>query len=184
MRQRHQSARISRKGPVRHLETFVRSEDGNLFVLAVPLILIMAIWGGIAVDLMHFESRRAMLQGVTDRAVLAAANLNQTQDPKLVVRDYFAKAGMADQLAGDAIVSQGYKRREVTVSGDYELDTFFMRYLGDTYKTLSARTISTAMQGVGAVEVSLVLDLSGSMANKIGNTTTTRIVKLRSAASS
>ncbi|MBU2359393.1 MAG: pilus assembly protein [Alphaproteobacteria bacterium] len=184
MTQKHQSTQINRKGPVPRLAAFVRSEDGNLFMLAVPLILIMAIWGGIAVDLMRFESRRAMLQGVTDRAVLAAANLNQTQDPKLVVRDYFAKAGMADQLAGDAIVNQGYKRREVTVAGDYELNTFFMRYLGDAYKTLSAQTISTAMQGVGAVEVSLVLDLSGSMANTIGSTSTTRIEKLRTAASS
>ncbi len=74
------------------LTHILRSEDGNLFVVFVPLLFIMAIWGGIAVDLMRFESRRAALQGVTDRAVLAAANLDQKLDPKAVVFDYFTKA--------------------------------------------------------------------------------------------
>ncbi|SHF36478.1 Flp pilus assembly protein TadG [Loktanella atrilutea] len=183
MRPRHSSARNLRRTAARHLGRFARAEDGNLFILAVPLILIMAIWGGISVDLMRYESRRAMLQGVTDRSVLAAANLNQSQDPKAVVRDYFTKAGMADQLVGDAIVTQGYKRREVSVKGDFKMDTFFMRYLGEEFETLDAPATSTAVQGVGAVEVSLVLDVSGSMDFNINNTYTKRIEKLRSAAS-
>lgn len=183
MRLRHSSARNLRRTAARHLGRFARAEDGNLFILAVPLILIMAIWGGISVDLMRYESRRAMLQGVTDRSVLAAANLDRTQDPKAVVRDYFTKAGMADQLVGDAVVTQSYKRREVSVKGDFKMDTFFMRYLGEEFETLDAPAASTAVQGVGAVEVSLVLDLSGSMAKTIINTNTTRIEKLRSAAS-
>jgi len=88
------------------------------------------------------------------------------------VADYFAKSGLADSMDGPPIIEQGYKRREVSVKGRYELDTFFMRHLNNIlyannsendFKTLTAIANSTAVQGVGAVEVSLVLDLSGSM---------------------
>ena len=169
----------------------VRSEDGNLFLVFMPMLFIMMVWGGIAVDLMRFESRRATLQGVTDRATLAAANLDQSQDPASVVADYFAKSGLADSMDGPPIIEQGFKRREVSVKGRYELDTFFMRHLNNIlyannsendFKTLTAVANSTAVQGVGAVEVSLVLDLSGSMYYYINGTTTRRIDKLRTAA--
>ncbi|WP_394154077.1 pilus assembly protein TadG-related protein [Loktanella salsilacus] len=168
-----------------------RSEDGNLFIVFLPMLFIMMVWGGIAVDLMRFESRRATLQGVTDRATLAAANLDQSLDPASVVQDYFVKSGLEDSMDGAPIVTEGYKRREVSVKGRYDLDTFFMRHLNNVlyatksendFKTLSAIANSTAVQGVGAVEVSLVLDLSGSMYYYINGTTTRRIDKLRTAA--
>ena len=180
--------------PLRRLRenarTLIRSEDGNLFVTFIPMMLVMMLWGGIAVDLMRFESRRAVLQSVTDRATLAAANLDQRLNPDEVVRDYFAKAGMSDAI--DKItVDQTTKRREVAVEADFRLDTLFMRHVNnmlfepnnDTdWKTLTAPADSTAVQGVGAVEVSLVLDLSGSMYAYIKNTTTRRIDKLKPAA--
>jgi Flp pilus assembly protein TadG len=181
----HRSSRL--RGRLLHL---ARSEDGNLFIVFMPMLFIMMVWGGIAVDLMRFESRRAVLQGITDRAALAAANLDQSQDPAFVVADYFAKSGMADSMDGPPKIDQGYKRREVTVKGRYDLDTFFMRHLNNIQyannsendlKTLTAVANSTAVQGVGAVEVSLVLDLSGSMYYYINGTTTRRIDKLRTA---
>ncbi len=161
---------------------FVRSEDGNLFIVFLPLLFIMLAFGGMAVDFMRFETKRAMLQGVTDRATLAAANLAQTQDPKAVVVDYFTKAGMADQLSGDPVIDQTVGRRQVSVKSAVVMDTFFLRMLDGKLQTLSANATSTAVQGVGAVEVSLVLDLSGSMYNVVNGTTERRIDLLRPAA--
>ena len=191
MNQLPPSARLRRRilGTLRHL---TRSEDGNLFVTFIPMLFVMMLWGGIAVDLMRFESRRAALQSVTDRATLAAANLSQTLDPKAVVDDYFAKTGMADSLE-KTTVDQTTKRREVTVEADFKLDTMFLRHVNNfvftenndyDWKTLTAPADSTAVQGVGAVEVSLVLDLSGSMYAYIKNTVpqVRRIDKLKTAA--
>ncbi|MFZ3581170.1 Tad domain-containing protein, partial [Loktanella sp. DJP18] len=161
-----------------HALYLIRAEDGNLFIVFFPFLCVMAVWGGIAVDLMRFESRRAALQSVTDRATLAAANLDQSQNPADVVLDYFTKSGMADHLDGPPLISEGFKRREVTVKGQYDLETMFMRHINNVmftggdrpdWTTLSAASNSTAVQGVGAVEVSLVLDLSGSMYSVIKN---------------
>ena len=47
---------------------------------------------------MRYETQRTQLQYTLDRAVLAAADLDQTLDPQGVVEDYFSKAGMSDYL--------------------------------------------------------------------------------------
>ncbi len=39
---------------------------------------------------------------------------------------------MADQWKSTD-VEQGFKRRDVTVEGKYDIDTFFMRYLSDDF---------------------------------------------------
>ncbi|SEN57215.1 Putative Flp pilus-assembly TadE/G-like [Loktanella fryxellensis] len=173
--------RMTRSRQIRRLADRWRAEDGGLYIMFLPMLAIMAIWGGIGVDMMRFESRRAMLQGVTDRAALAAANLGQSQTPSAVVTDYFLKAGMAPQLKS-TVVNQSFQRRDVTVNSTYDMDTMFMRYLGPQFNTLAAPAVSSAVQGVGAVEVSLVLDLSGSMHNTISGTSTRRIAQLRTAA--
>lgn len=164
------------------LRRAAQREDGGIVALTLFLLIPMLIIGGMAVDFMRFEARRAALQGVTDRAVLAAANLRQSQDAKSVVIDYFTKNGMADQLIGEPIVIPGYKRREVQANSRISVETFFLNLIG--MDTLATTATSNAVQGVGAVEVSLVLDLSGSMYTVIKNTNpkVRRIEKLRSAA--
>ncbi|MEX0365434.1 MAG: TadE/TadG family type IV pilus assembly protein, partial [Ruegeria sp.] len=50
-------------------------------------ITILAITG-LGVDLMRFERNRSILQYTVDRAVLAAADLDQTIPPQQVVEAY------------------------------------------------------------------------------------------------
>ena len=71
-----------------------KDEDGSLIIFSLFIFIVMLMFGGIAVDLMLYENRRTHIQNSTDRAVLAAANLNQTVDPKVVVQDYLAKVGI------------------------------------------------------------------------------------------
>mgnify|MGYP003629663614 FL=1 len=158
----------------RRLVRFAREEDGVFTILALFMIMMMVLVGGIQLDFMRHEMERSRLQAVADRAVLAAADLDQTLDPSAVVKDYFAKAGMIDYLS-NVTVANGLNFRTVTVDASMEMPTQFLGRFG--YPTLSVPARSQAEERVANVEISLVLDISGSMALN------GRISELRKAAS-
>lgn len=151
---------------------FAEQEDGNVTIFSVFMLVLILTITGASVDIMRFEATRAKMQGTLDRAVLAAADLDQEQDPTAVVNDYMAKAGLADVLA-DVQVDQGINYRTVSASGRVNMDTIFLHMSG--FDTLTAPADSTAEEKVSNVEISLVLDVSGSMGG-------TRIENMRNAA--
>ena len=150
--------------PGKFLTRFTREEDGVLIVFGVYVFLIILLIGGIGVDLMHFERERSKLQSTLDRAVLAAADLDQTQDAAVVVADYFSKAGLSEYL-GAISVDEGLGYKVVTGNAQLEMDTQFMHMTGVETLTTNAPNaiISTAEERIDGVEISLVLDVSGSM---------------------
>ena len=139
---------------------FATREDGSLIVFAVYVLVIILMFGGIGIDLMHYERDRANLQYTMDRAVLAAADIDQTLSPKKVVEDYLEKAGMGDYLT-DVTVNEGLSFRTVSASATADFKTQFMHMSG--VDSLSAPAASTAEERIDGVEISLVLDVSGSM---------------------
>jgi hypothetical protein len=142
------------------LNRFAKGEDGSLLILGLMLFLLMAMMGGLAVDLMRFEQRRTQMQQTLDRSVLAAASMSQQLDPEDVVNDYFDKAGLADYL--DWVnVDSGLNFRTVTAAASSTIDPYFLQMLG--IDEVNAATGSGAEQRISNVEVSLVLDISGSM---------------------
>ncbi|MDO6589122.1 MULTISPECIES: Tad domain-containing protein [Rhodobacterales] len=145
----------------RLLRRFVNDEDGGLIVMTLILLITMLLMGGMAVDFMRFESRRAELQSVADRAVLAAAELDQELDPQLVIDDMFEKTGYGDNILSTTIGGDSVTSRSISVSTNLDIDTFYLRLAG--IDTLSVPAHSGAIEGVGNVEISLVLDISGSM---------------------
>jgi Flp pilus assembly protein TadG len=151
---------------------FAKGEDGSLLVLGMMMFLVMAMMGGLAIDLMRYEQRRTQLQQTLDRSVLAAAAMNQKLTGESVVTDYFAKAGMADKL-DSVLVDKGDNYRIVTATASSKMDTYFMHMMG--VDELEADTAAVAEQRVSNIEVSMVLDISGSMGGS-------RINKLRPAA--
>lgn len=157
------------------LRRFCRREDGALFIFALYTFVLILMMAGIGIDLMRFERDRSLLQSTLDRAVLAATDLNQIRPPRAVVIDYFDKAGLLDYLDEDSIeVTQGINFREVSARADATIATMFMRLSG--VDTLSATAAATALERIPNVEISLVLDISGSM-DELG-----RIAALRPAA--
>ncbi len=142
------------------LKRFAVQEDGSITVFACFMILIMLMVGGIGVDLMRHEMERTRIQAVADRAVLAAADLDQTLSPEGVVRDYFAKSGMADYVS-NVTVSEGLNYRTVQVDAATTMNTQFMDMMG--VETLDIVGRSIAEEKVAKVEISMVLDISGSM---------------------
>ncbi|MEO9864954.1 MAG: pilus assembly protein TadG-related protein [Yoonia sp.] len=147
------------------IRNFIYREDGSLVVFALFLIPMMLILGGMAVDFMRYEGKRAVIQDTADRAALLAANLEFTNvgEGAAVVEDYFAKAGLDEYLDGPAIVTESINNRTVEVNVAQPMNTFFLNMVGIDQIDASAHSVAT--QGVGNVEISLVLDISGSMRN-------------------
>ncbi len=152
-----------RSGLARTVSRFRREEDGSLLIFGLFCFVMMLLLAGAALDLMRFEERRTKLQNTVDRAVLAAADLNQTLDPKDVVKDYFQKAGLAPPKDSDIIVQAGNfnEWRTVTANVTEEMPTWFMNMMG--IPKLMTPAAGQAEERIGQVEISLVLDVSGSM---------------------
>lgn len=142
-----------------------QDEDGSLIMFSLFIFLAMLMFGGIAVDLMLYENRRTHVQNSTDRAVLAAANLNQTVDAKVVVQDYLAKVGIHVDPDDVHVYEIGampvVTGRQVSVNVTGGWDTLLMSLVG--VESLPYNASSEAEESVNDVEVSLILDISGSM---------------------
>lgn len=157
--------RVTAPAPDTHFprwRIFARDENGALMVFGLMMFILMIAIGGLAVDVMRHEALRTRLQSTTDRAVLAAASLDQAADPESVVDDYFAKAGMTDMLVSrNAVTSLGF--RHVDAKTAALQNNFFMNMIG--VDTLNVAATGAAEERISTIEVSLVLDVSGSMAN-------------------
>lgn len=140
---------------------FARDESGGIIILTLVLLTVMLVMGGMAVDFMRYEAQRAQLQSVSDRAVLAAAELDQTLDGEAVVVDFFEKAGLEETIIGTPSIQDTGNSRTVRVNSAIDVNTFYLRLIG--IDQLNAPAQSAATEGVGKVEISLVIDISGSM---------------------
>ncbi len=176
-----------RLGFVDELRAFRSDESG---VLAKPMIMILVLMfalGGLGMDLVRMERDRTNLQYTLDRAVLAAADLDQPLDPEAVVIDYMSKSGLSDYTTVVVPeVSPTAKRVKASVDTEFTAgwmnSIFYEDYMRnpDTYElepiTLPLLASSTAVESIGNVEISLVLDVSGSMRSN------NRLVNLKRAA--
>ncbi len=139
---------------------FARSDAGGLAIFGLFIILALALVSAAAVDMSRYEQERTRLQETTDRAVLAAASLRQTRSVEQVIRDYLAVEGL-EELITDIQAEEGINFRSARVTASAEMPTLMMRLLG--VDALDLRVISAAEERVPNLEISLVLDLSGSM---------------------
>ncbi|WP_438990918.1 pilus assembly protein TadG-related protein [Lentibacter sp.] len=146
------------------LRRFAREEDGVIVAFSVYFMLIILLVGAIGVDVMRYESQRSRLQHVLDQAVLAAADLDQLSPPAEVVADYFAKSGLPNAELLTTVVDDGINYREVRATAREVMPTQLSHMLG--IAEMSAPAASAAREQVDSVEISLVLDISGSMRNR------------------
>ncbi len=157
----------------RLLTRFGKSEDGSLTVFALCLFFLMIIMAGIAIDVTRYETTRTALQNTLDRCTLMAAALDQRLPAEDVVRDCVAKNGMTDQLE-DVQVLMGANLRQVSARGRADTNPLFLHMIG--INEMDAFAGSAAEQAITNIELSMVLDVSGSMAG-------TKIANLKLAAS-
>lgn len=153
----------------RHVRRMADDEDGAVVAFTLFVLVAMLIAGGVAVDLMRHEMERTRLQNTLDTAVLAAAGAPFGTAPKAIVEDYFAKAELSNYLdaidddgeGGDDDIVQTLNTSKVKASANMAMDTHLMKLVG--VNELSAVAASSAERRVPKLEVSMVLDVSGSM---------------------
>ena len=149
--------------PAKGTEEFLRDEGGAVTAFAFFVFLMMLMIGGLAVDTMRHETVRARMQGTLDRAVLAGAKSHDAAEARATVEDYFAKSDLAQYLEaeqdGDIEIYLNSARVSARASGT--MDTYLMKLVG--VDTLTTGGASTAEVRVPKLEISLVLDVSGSM---------------------
>ncbi|MEO1651506.1 MAG: hypothetical protein AAFR60_11090, partial [Pseudomonadota bacterium] len=86
--------------------------------------------------------------------------LDQTLDPEEVVADYFARSGLTRyRLRLD--VDDGVNFRTVSATAEMDINTMFMDVFG--IRALTSPAFGRAEERVRNVEISMVLDVSGSM---------------------
>lgn len=151
-----------------HMHRFRSDERGTVTVLCMIIFVGIIAICGFGVDLMMNEMKRAKLQHTLDRAVIAAADLEQELDPASVVADYFAKSGVGDALTSTT-VDDGLNYRTVSATARQSSDPLFLSILG--VDEMVAPAAGEATEKMANVEISMILDISGSMGwnNKIQN---------------
>ncbi len=139
---------------------FATGEDGALTIFALFVFLMLLAATGIAVDVANYERDRVKLQWVLDNAVLAAANLEQTLPPEEVVNAHLAAQGLSEYQSSVA-VQEAFQDRTVAAAIGAEYDTKFMRLSG--IDSIPLGIGAAANEAAPHTEISLVLDISGSM---------------------
>ena len=155
------AARPHRSGlPFAPIGSFAREERGALTIFGLFIFFMMLVAAGIAIDTVRSEVHRARLQYTIDRASLAAASLTQEEDSREVVKNYLRAAGLDEDLAHVTFTETRFEKR-VAIEANSEINSLFM----DAFKrdALIQSTSSRARQMEAELELSLVLDVSGSM---------------------
>lgn len=162
---------------------FGRDEDGALIIFSLLIFVLMLMIGGLAIDVMRAENERARIQNTIDRAVLAATDLDSSADPVDVVTDYMEKAGLGHLDYTPTVTQSGswpvLTGRSVSLETESSVPTLFIGLLG--IDTLGSVASSGAIETINDIEISLILDVSGSM-NETGADGGTKLEGLKTAA--
>lgn len=153
---------------------FWEASKGNVAMITALMFPSMVLILGGAVDLMRFSNVRTEIQGALDSGVLAAASIGNQRPVQTVVAE-FLQANIDSDIVdiGDisftATSTTNAGGRSVVINATTSMQTYFLKLVG-----IDAMTVNVSAGGRQdwlAVEIALVLDVSGSMANngRIGN---------------
>ncbi len=150
----------------RRLITFLADRRGNIALsFAVASAPMVAGVGG-AIDYTRTYTIGAELQSALDTGVLAAASLSQTREPEAVVRSYVEAAiaehnGAIENLVVTVTPNVAINARDVHAQADISVPTLLLGVAG--VNQLNVTRQSEATEQIRNLEISLVLDVSGSM---------------------
>jgi hypothetical protein len=165
----------------RKFRDFLRANGGNYSMLFGVLMFPIVGTTALAVDYTNFSRHRSTIQNSLDASALATAKYFATGANEDQLADYaqnFFEANLPAYINKEKvlfefqIVSQErpdqdggvYQEKSIAVSADLDYMTFIARVLG--HKSLAADIASEVAMGNITVEIALVMDNSGSMAEK------------------
>lgn len=157
----------------------LQDEQGNVAIIVAFMLLPMLVLAGGATDIARYEMYRVQLQDGVDRAVLAAASLTQDETVENTAAEYLKTVTFIDHVDLDYDYEAVLNARSVTITASYAMPTSFLPLIG--IDTLPMVATATAQEHKQNLEISLILDISGSMVGKDGRTVS-RIGLLRPAA--
>jgi len=165
------------------LREFRNDESGGILAFTLLMFMVMLVGGGMAVDFINYEYRREGVQDALDRGVLAAAALGRDANATSVeeiaaaeeaaietVYAYIRSAGYDPEEIGIVVTPDfTFNSQIVAAISEFSVDTYFLRISG--IDTLNGGANATAAVTRNDIEISLVVDISGSMedSGKIGN---------------
>lgn len=152
----------------RVVKHFVRDARGNIPLMTALLMIPMTLMAGGAVDFVRYERLRVSLQDTLDRGVLAAASLTQTEDPKKLIRSYLSQVPTDAEIDLKVEENKVTNFRKIVATASVTQSTTFLK-LG-SINALNVSAKSTAQDERKNIEISLVLDISGSMVDNTGMT--------------
>jgi Flp pilus assembly protein TadG len=144
------------------LRSFAADCRGNIAIISAFAFLPMLLIAGGATDIARYESYRVQLQDGVDRAVLAAASLTQTRTVEQTVEEYLKSLPFIDEVEVQFASATSINSREITVTARYPMQTGFLPLIGINSLTVAAA--GTALERRSKIELSVILDISGSMA--------------------
>jgi len=148
------------------LNALIQDTRGNVAMIAglcMP-VLLTAVSG--AIDFSRSTAIGSELQSALDSGVLAAASLSQDRDPEAVVRAYIEAAlndypDLIDSLQLTVTSDISLNSRQVGAVAEVASPTLMLGMVG--INSMIIQRSSEAIEAVRNVEISLVLDISGSM---------------------
>lgn len=146
---------------MRILDRFASDTRGNVAIIVGFLLLPMLVLAGGATDIARYEMYRVQLQDGVDRAVLAAASLSQGMTVQETADEYLKSVPFIADVDLDVTYGAALNERTVTISGHYDMQTGFLPLIG--IETLPVFAVATAEERRQQLEISLILDISGSM---------------------
>ena len=148
------------------LSRLSKDRRGNVAIIMALCsgVLVTAVGG--ALDFSRSATVSSELQSALDSGALAAASLTQDRNPESVVRAY-VEAALNDHpqllasLQLDVQADISLNSRAVVATASVAMPTTMLGLIG--VNTLNLEHVSRAIEQVRDVEISLVLDVSGSM---------------------
>lgn len=160
----------------------LNDQRGNVAVIVAFMLLPMVLIAGGAIDIARYEAYRSQLQDGVDRAVLASAALSQSKTVEETAGEYLKSI----PYIGDVDLSYDYKlafnARQVTITAHYDMETGFLPLIG--VKSMPVEVKASAEEKRRNLEISMMLDMSGSMRWSTPAGAPSRISLLRPAAKS
>ncbi|EAS51567.1 conserved hypothetical protein [Aurantimonas manganoxydans SI85-9A1] len=141
--------------------SFLRAKAGSIPVMTALMLVPMIVISGGAIDLIAHERLRSVLQDGLDRGVLAAASLTQTRPPRETIESFLKAAVTKGSYALDVKADELSNAKRVEASATAVTDTAFLRLIGIDKLTVEAH--AEAEEKRKNIEISLLLDMSGSM---------------------
>ena len=177
-------ASLKKSKIVTGMKRMMSNESGNMAIVAAFSVMPLLLTMGAAVDFERASNLKVALQGSVDAAALYAASLSDTTDTGLTdnSKSFFTANFNSSGGQGTPAYAVTPSTDSVTAVASVDVPNSFMKLFGYPKLTVSAKSVvKKDKQGIN-LEISLVLDNTGSMGWINSQTGNSAIYDLKAAA--